>query len=285
MIDNEGHPSYLSDLNTNIPMGLPISSEKKEKILPYIRLNFGKISEREMARRLNIGKTTVNSWKKEIGLITQKNTVDESFFKSWSDEMVYILGFIYADGNINWNIEKSYRALTITAAAKDKKHLENIRHRMKSTKPLLYSSKTNSYRLIVNNKAICQDLMEIGLTPRKLLTVKFPEIPSKHLKDFIRGVIDGDGNIRYVNRKKSPYFEITISSGSEEFLSSLAEKVKTIGIEAKVRKHSGNTFILQYSCKRGLALARWIYTNKNLCLKRKLKQYEIALKEVESHES
>lgn len=273
----EDRPVYLSDKNNNIRMGATINSDLKEKMLPFIKSNFGEISEREMARRLGIGKTSVNRWRTELGLSIKKNTVNDDFFKTWTPEMAYILGYIFADGNINWKPEKSYRTLTITASEKDKSHLEEVRELLESTKELLYSERTKSYRLIVNSKIICKDLMKLGMIPRKSLSIKFPEIPEKFLKHFIRGVIDGDGNVRYVNREKSPYFEITISSGSEDFLKVMSEKISSFDVEGRVRKVKGNVFILQYSCKRGLNLAKWIYDDGNLCLDRKFRQYKKAL--------
>lgn len=258
-------------------MGAVIEPEIKSEILPYIESNFGKISEREMSRRLHIGKTTVNRWRKDIGLKIKKNTVNDIFFKTWNPEMAYILGYIFADGNINWNLKKSYRALTITASKKDVNHLEKIRQKIQSTKQLLYSTNTESFRLIVNNVNICKDLMRKGVIPNKSLTVEFPKVPGKFLRHFIRGVVDGDGNVRFVNRKKSPYFEITISSGSKKFLEKIAEEIKIIGINARVRKVGENVFVLQYSCKKGLKLAKWIYDNENMHLERKFEQYKLAL--------
>ena len=276
----EGHPTYLSDNNHNNYMGAIIHSKRKKEMLSFLKGNFGKISEREMARKLKIGKTTTNRWCKELNLNPIIHTVNESFFEKWSNEMSYILGYIFADGNINWNEKKSYRALTITAAEKDKNHLETVRNKLNSTKPLFYSKNTNSYRLIVNSKKLCLDLMKIGITPRKSLTADFPKIPNKFLKDFIRGVIDGDGCIRYVERERSPYFEIQIATGSKKFAKSLTEIIsKTIGVETIPRKMKGtNTFIIQYTCKRALKLAKWVYEDSNIFLKRKFKAYEKALK-------
>ena len=185
-------------------MGAIIPSSDKERMLPFIQSNFGIISEREIARRLGIGKTAVNNWCRALGLEVKKHTVNEDFFKVWTPKMAYILGFIFADGNINWNPEKSYRALTITAAEKDKEHLEKIRAELESTKELLYSKSTKSYRLIVNSKTMCIDLMNFGVIPRKSLVVKFPEVPEDMMKYLINGVIDGDGTIRYVKRNRSP---------------------------------------------------------------------------------
>ncbi len=274
-IFNKVHPSHYCDYF----VGAIIQQSEKKKMLSFIKSNFGKLSNRQIAQELRVGSTTINRWCQELGLFIEKNSVNEEFFKVWTSDMAYILGFVFADGNINWNPLKSYRSLTITASEKDKKHLERMRLLMESTKELLYSSKTNSYRLIINNKAICKDLMGFGLTPRKSLSVKFPNIPRKYLRHFLRGVIDGDGNIRYVQREKSPYFEITISSGSKVFLEKMAEEIYSIGIKGKVRKVSSNVYILQYSCKRGLQLAKFIYNkDSNLCLSRKFDQYAVALR-------
>ena len=247
---------------------------KKRENLFFIKSNFNKISQREIARRLNLGKTTINRWSKEIGLKHKKHMVNENFFDKFNEESSYILGLIFADGNISWNLKKSYRALTITACEKDKNHLENLRKILSSTKPLLYSPKTKSYRLIVNSEKICQKLMGLGVIPKKSLTVKFPKIPKEYIKHFIRGVIDGDGNVRYVKRKRSPYFEITIASGSKEFCEGLINSVKeNSGIDANVRRARNNTYIVQYSCSRGIKLAQFIYSNANIFLKRKYLPY------------
>ena len=251
----------------------------KIRCLRYIKEKFGKISQREMARRLGIGKTTVNRWSKELGLEVKKNSVNEDFFKKWTHDMSYILGYIFTDGNIAWNPKKSYRSLTITAAERDKDHLERIRLSLHSTKELLYSSLTKSYRLVVANRNICLDLMKFGVFPNKSLSVKFPDVPKKFLNDFIRGIIDGDGNVRYVNRKRSPYFEITISSGSKKFCDALAEKISSVlGIDARVRRIKNNLFVIQYSCQKGLNLAEWIYKDANIFLDRKFQQYDVAIK-------
>ena len=194
-------------------MGAILSAETKRTTLRFINSNIGKMSQREMARHLGLGKTTINRWCTELGFHPIKFEVNENFFDIWNENSAYILGFIFADGNVAWNPKKSYNTLTITSSEKDANHLERIRNILSSTKPLLYSQKTKSYRLTVTNRKICRRLMSLGVIPRKSLIIDFPRIPKQYINHFIRGVIDGDGNVRYVNRKRSPYFEITISSG------------------------------------------------------------------------
>ncbi len=273
--------TQFSPTGVGVGMGKIIPIERKKELLPYVKSNLGKVSQRKIARRLNLGKTTINRWSKELGFTQTKHTVDENFFDSWTEFSVYVLGYIYADGNVSWNPTKSYRALTITASAKDKKHLEKVRNLMKSSKPLLYARKTNSYRLIVNNKKIVTKLMDLGVYPNKSLTVKFPSfIPTQLMSHFLRGIIDGDGNVRYVKRKKSPYFEITIASGSQDFCNGLVNSIKEIiDVGAKPRKVNGNTYVVQYSCSRGKNLARFIYSNASISIERKQNEYNTYLEE------
>ncbi len=268
--------------NIDNPMANKIPTVQKSEYLPYIRTNFGRFSQREIARRLQIGKTTVNRWSKELGLEHKKHTVNENFFDELNENSSYLLGYICADGNIAWDAKKGYYSTTITASEKDKDHLEKLRCLLSSTKPLLYSPKTKSYRLIVNSKNLCKKLMEYGLTPRKSLTLQFPSIPPNQLNHFLRGVIDGDGNVRYVERKRSPYFEITIASGSMDFCKELIKAIKEYtGINANVRKAAKNVYIIQYSCSRGENLAEFVYSDAKIFLERKFLPYKLNVMEVD----
>lgn len=269
---NEFFPVNQGDLG----MGKIIPSDKKRTYLPFITANFDKISQREIARRLGIGNTTVGCWSKELGFKFKKHTVNEGFFDELNEINSYLLGLIYTDGNIAWNPKKGYQSLTITASEKDKGHLEGIRKLFQSSKPLLYAAKTKSYRLIVNSKKNCQRLMKLGVTPRKSLTVKFPEfINEEQLPHFLRGVIDGDGSVYYCKRKRSPYFAIKIASGSADFITGLRKAIKdNVGIDANIKKRAGtNVYLMEYTCTRGKKLAEYIYNDSMICLDRKYKVY------------
>ncbi len=264
-------------ISTEYEMGAVLPSAMKENVLPFIEQNFGKISGRKMAKNLGIGNTTIRRWMSELGLKTIKNTVNEGYFEKWTPEMAYVLGLIATDGNVGWNPEKGYQSLTITAAEKDKEHLEKIRKLLKSTKPLLYAESTKSYRLIVNSKKICKDLMAFGIVPAKSKILKFQPVPDRYLSHYIRGVVDGDGTVRYCNREKSPYFEINICSGSRAFLEELARRVvEKMGIIATVKARP-NVFIVRYTCKRAMKFAKWIYADTDLYLERKFANFQAAL--------
>lgn len=276
-IDVEGHPSYLNDkLTITNYMGAIIKPEVKQKVIPLLKSTFGKISEREMAMRLGIGKTAINRWCRELGLFPVKHTANENIFDKLDENSAYLLGYIFTDGNVAWNPKKSYRSLTITASEKDMSHLEKLREILSSTKPLLYSSKTKSYRLIVVSKKLSKKLMKLGVMPRKSLIVDFPKVSKTYLRHFIRGVVDGDGSVRYVDRERSPYFELKVYSGSPKFLKKLAKLIyDEIEVFAKIRKLHQNTYGLSYTCTRAKKLANWVYKGAKISLDRKFRQYLI----------
>jgi hypothetical protein len=255
-------------------MSSKISKDKKDEYVKFIRENFSNFSQREIARKLGIGKTSVNRWSEEIGLKFHKHTVNESFFDNLNEESSYILGLIFADGNVTYDPKKHY-CLTITASEKDAHHLEKIRKLLSSSKPLLYATKTKSYRLIVNNKHIIKRLMSLGVIPRKSLIVEFPNIPKEQIRHFIRGVIDGDGTVRYLQRKRSPYFEISLCSGSLKFCEGFVKTIKEeVGIDANIRKIGDHCYSIQYSCNRGKLLAKYIYSDSAIFLNRKYDKYK-----------
>ncbi|MBI4018488.1 MAG: hypothetical protein HY368_02670 [Candidatus Aenigmarchaeota archaeon] len=61
-------------------MAAVISAEKKKEMLPFIKNNFGKLSQRKIARKLGVGKTAINRWSLELGFKYRKHTVNENFF-------------------------------------------------------------------------------------------------------------------------------------------------------------------------------------------------------------
>jgi len=65
-----------------------------------------------------------------------------NFFKKWTPEMAYVLGFIYADGDIEDN-RKSSRTQYTTIASTDRDILEAIKKAMSSSHRLNYRSPRN----------------------------------------------------------------------------------------------------------------------------------------------
>lgn len=242
--------------------------------MPILRADFGKISQRETARRLGLGKTTVNRWDCLMGLRYQKFTCNESFFDEWTEESAYVLGYVYTDGNVQCDPIASRWGLTITTKESDMYHLERIRQLLQITKPLLYAPKTRSYRMIIANRVLAEKLVRMGVVPRKSLIVEFPQIPGPYLRHFVRGIVDGDGSVFYFDRPRSPYFAIRIYSGSQRFLIGAREAIMNqTGIQGNVREVHKNAYVLDCTCSRAERLGAWLYEDSRIFLERKHSAY------------
>ena len=83
----------------------------------------------------------------------------------------------------------------------------------------------------INNEKIYDDLIGLGLTPRKSLTLKFPEIPPIFVRHFIRGCWDGDGSFYY--EKATGAFGASYLSGSLEFIECMLAELYKAGLSKR----------------------------------------------------
>ena len=166
-------------------------------------------------------------------------TKNENFFKKWSPEMAYVSGFFAADGSM---IKNKRGAYFIEFQSTDKEIINKIRKTIRANLAIgEYQPKQENhnkrYRLQIGSKEIFKDLLKLGMTPNKSLTLKMPKIPDKYFSHFIRGYFDGDGNVsisHYVRRARNNKKSITILSGftcgSKKFLEKLFTKLKKLQI-------------------------------------------------------
>lgn len=196
-------------------------------------------------------------------------TKNENFFKKWSPEMAYVLGFFAADGNMSPH-SNGGRYIEFTSC--DKELIEKIRHLIKSNHKISgrtrYVGQKIAYRIQIGSSVLYEDLTSLGLTPNKSLTIKFPKIPSDYLSNFVRGYFDGDGCVYFrknwaKDRNKARWvFQTRFTSGSKKFLHSLhlALKNRKICIGGCLYKKKGNCELV-FSHNDGLALSRFMYDN------------------------
>ena len=117
---------------------------------------------------------------------------------------------------------------------------------------------------------LCNDLIKLGCTPRKSLTLEFPDIATNFHRHFIRGYIDGDGCISFRKNGHRRNLQITIV-GTEPFLNTLQFLFfKELGIKYKKLQNKGRakglTINGNLQCKK---LVDWLYIDSNICLERK----------------
>jgi len=213
--------------------------------------------------------------------------VNRDFFKEWSAEMAYILGFFAADGNM---IRNKRGAHFIEFQITDKTLLYAIRKVLclnhKITARNRGENYKKSYRLQIGSKKIFSDLEILGMTPKKSNTLKFPEVPRRYFGDFVRGYFDGDGYVgigKYwrKNRKRFEWqFSTSFVSGSSPFLSGLKNSLRTIISGGGISQKKDGSHELVLSKHGSIALFNLMYNNTatELLLKRKHKVFLRAFK-------
>ena len=144
-----------------------------------------------------------------VGRYNRKYSLNFDFFKKWSEEMAYVLGYWFADGTMDKNLKY------ISFSSKDKEQLEQIKKVIEGNMPL-YFDKRGSYQLKISSVNVVNDIRALGGIPNKSFTNIFPCVPENYINAFIRGYFDGDGWVSFDKRNRN--YPTTGCMGTKEFL-------------------------------------------------------------------
>ena len=217
-----------------------------------------------------------------------QKTKNENFFKQWSPEMAYVLGFFTADGCM---IKNKRGGHFIEFYIADRNILIKIRKILNSNHKISVRKTRDAwktaYRLQIGSKIMFEDLLSLGLTSNKSKNVRLPFVPEKYFYHFVRGYFDGDGNVyggHYKRANRNDKISTTLlsgfTSGSFIFLEQLQQKLKKYAgiIGGSLHERSG-AYRLYYSVKDSCKLYEFMYnTEGDLFLLRKKKIFEKYIK-------
>ena len=204
-----------------------------------------------------------------------KLEVNESYFKKWSANMAYVVGFIFADGNITEVTHNGYSdKLGFGVSQKDIDVLEKIKRELSAKQALSISGKYVHFSIF--SQVIVDDLKKLGVSYRKSFRKspgKIPNIPQKYIRDFIRGIVDGDGSINF---DKRDYPALSICGRKEMMTFIRNHFVYKFHIYSKISqpKKNGklsNVFYICYRSNSAKILINYLYKNASIYLERKFK--------------
>ena len=202
-----------------------------------------------------------------------------------TEEKAYWLGFIYADGCIQSHkegVKKGYD-FELSLALKDLEHLNKFNTFMEHINKNHISCDSYRCRFIISNKHLWNILNNYGCTPRKSLTLEFPDesiFKSKDLiRHFIRGYFDGDGCLSWANIEHTkPSISVL---GTENFLNKMQNflpLIKTYKLQPNSKNNDNNiTKVLSINGSNAINLAEYLYENSTIFLARKLEVYKLFL--------
>jgi transposase-like protein len=257
------------------------------------------MSSEEIAKKIKIdGSTVCRNLKRENVFIRsgednkRKYKINKDYFqKIDSEDKAYFLGFLYADGSVSKiDPKKSYSSITICLSSKDRFILEKFSDliygfvKIRDFSRRSYGSVDEKEYSEVSfySKKMHSDLVKLGCTPQKSLTIKFPtfeQVPEDLIKHFIRGYFDGDGclsrGIKYV---------VDITS-NEDFLIDLVKyvedklEIKFNKLQKRHKERETSTRNVQITKGESIVkFLNYLYSDATIFLPRKREYFEEMIK-------
>jgi hypothetical protein len=201
----------------------------------------------------------------------RRYSVNEDFFAVVdTEEKAYWLGFLAADGHIGENGH-----IKVALSAKDKGHIYKFAETIESEHPIKIRKQNldgNIYEvatIIVCSSKMVNDLILLGIGPRKSFIVTPSDVPIELSRHYWRGVFDGDGNIYIGTHRK---FAVRLL-GTQAMINGFRSFLLHSGIETDAQDRSrGNVVEISIGgvtlCKKILGL---LYNDATIFLHRKKK--------------
>ena len=143
-------------------------------------------------------------------------------------DLWYTIGLIVSDGNLSGD----GRHICITS--KDKELLVAVKSalHLKSKLGMKARGGSNEKRYSIlqfSDVAFYQFLQSIGVHPKKSLTIEAIDVPENYFRDFLRGVVDGDGSINSWKHKTNGHIQwcLRITSGAAIFSNWIHKEIQS----------------------------------------------------------
>jgi hypothetical protein len=192
-------------------------------------------------------------------IIEVMNRLHKVFIK-WSPAFAYCIGLIASDGNLS----KDGRHIVFTS--KDEELVETFRDCLGLKNKVSYKgrggSKDRKYSFLqFGDKNFYEFLLKIGLTPAKSKTIGPLKINEMYFADFLRGVLDGDGNINIFRHPESrrPQLRVRFFSASSNFINWIqGQNMRLLHIKGFQRETNGE-IDLAYATADSVKLLNFMY--------------------------
>jgi hypothetical protein len=206
------------------------------------------------------------------------NNFNDDYFETIdTEDKAYFLGLLFADGNIY----AARNRVQLTLANEDAYILQAFATAIGYTGKM-YIDREKYSKLILPSKKMCEDLIKLGCTPNKSLTLQFPtEVSDKLMHHFIRGCFDGDGSVS----RRGNSFNVNFTS-SESFMIEFMNllnllNIDTTGSKKRYESHELSAYQVYIRANSARSFFDYIYNNATFFLVRKKNIVDLPL--IEKH--
>ncbi len=182
----------------------------------------------------------------------------------WSPLIAYCVGLITTDGCLSGDERH------VEFSSKDVELVEYVRHGLGSSNRICAKDRGDRtwryFRIQISNVRVYQWLQSLGLTARKSLTLGPLNIPDEFFSDFLRGHLDGDGNITSYNDPVYPNslrLYVRFCSASRPHLDWLETTISRLWSIHGYQTVDTRAFRLSYAKRASIKLLKHIYASPN----------------------
>lgn len=204
------------------------------------------------------------------------------FYDLTNPETQYWIGYICADGNIVYNVDKG--AYRVSLFSKDKEVIDKFIKFCGKDMACVHTNSNGVIGALINSKELSYYFINtLNIPPNKSLILN-PNL--EYTSNFILGYFDGDGCIRNSSEKQVRY-ECNITCGSKIFIDKIKEVLDIHNIYSIIYKHPEcNAYKIRIDRKEeSRKFYKYLYTNMVVCLSRKLNNFVALFGNIEDNNS
>ena len=249
--------------------------------IEFIKQHYETMTSSEIGDVLGFTSAQIHGKVSSLDLPRKKREINDNYFEYIDTSLkAYFLGFIYADGYIVYNEERSNYEFGMELQSGDKYILEKLNEEIggkniiyhSDPKDILIQGKQIAHSghsdvLRIYSKNLIRGLMKNGIETNKSLKDTYPVVDDKFFFDFLRGYIDGDGC--YYTDNNQTYMHITCASIVT--LKYIQDKLNNFGIKTQIYTENDKKHRLMCTSFNEISkLVNCLYYEDGLfCLQRK----------------
>lgn len=223
-----------------------------------LREMFKTMSAREIASKLGKSVSTIEYWLGKYNIKQPyKYMIDESKINSADPIFCYYAGLIATDGYI----DKNNPRVLLTFKGQGEQVLENLA-RYFGYSGDIYRHK-GRFTLNMTSPKLVTELEKFGMKRDSDKTFEVVAPTSFHSDDcmrmYIRGIIDGDGNIKWSDKRPSNNGVVRLFCGSLNLVIGITSILKSKGIDAPIKYHRNTYPGFELRKEPSRQLCSWIY--------------------------
>ena len=258
----------------------------EQRKIEIARLYRQGVSSKEICAKCKCSTNTISKVLDEFNIprrVKKKINKDLSkFFDLSAKETQYWIGYICADGSIQYNTKNG--TYKVSLFSKEEEPIDNFIKYFGEDVVNKHRRKSGIIEAYINSKKLCEYFINVlNITPNKSLTLN-PNI--EFTPNFILGYFDGDGCIRNSSEKHVRY-ECNITCGNRKFLEKIKEILDSEGIYSIIYKHTDcEAYKIRIDRKEASRkFYKFLYKDKITCLSRKLNNFASLFGNIEDKSS